>query len=105
MNSIFHARQFFINTEQILDILRAKKFDGFFTPFQPFFTGRLTSRRYNDPLKVIPEGSMVEYLTFQLGPRKAPKPLVSKKIFGAPKPEKGLNHYPIKRLSPLCMST
>ena len=26
MTSIFHARQFFINSEHILDILRAKKF-------------------------------------------------------------------------------
>ena len=37
MNSIFHARQFFINSEHIMDLLRAKKFDPFFTLFQPLF--------------------------------------------------------------------
>ena len=35
-----------------------------FPPFHPFFTARLTSEHYNDPLKVLPEGSMVEYLPF-----------------------------------------
>ena len=37
MDSIFHARQFFINSGHILDIFRAKKIDWFFTPFQPLF--------------------------------------------------------------------
>ena len=79
MNSIFHARQFFINSEHILDIFRAKKFDSFFPHFQSFFTTRPTSQRYNDPLKVIPEGSMVEYLP--VGPKGAPKTIFGKKYF------------------------
>ena len=60
MNSIFHARQFFINSGHILDIFRANKIDWFFTPFNPYFTARLTSESYNGPLKVLPEGSNVQ---------------------------------------------
>ena len=30
-----------------------------------FFTDRQTSYSYTDPLKVVPEGSMVEYLSVQ----------------------------------------
>ena len=93
MNSIFHARQFFINSEHILDILRAKKFDRFFIWFQPFFTTRPTSERCNAPLKVIPEGSMVEYLP--VGPKEAPQTIFGEKnISGL----KSLTPYP----SPLC---
>ena len=34
-----------------------------FSPhFSPFYPDRVTSESYNNPLKVIPEGSMVEYL-------------------------------------------
>ena len=49
--------------------------------FSPFFTTRPTSERYNDPLKVIPEGSMVEYLP--VGPKGAPQTIFGKKIFQA----------------------
>ena len=51
-----------------------------FSPnFSSFFTARPTSERYNDPLKVIPEGSMVEYLP--VGPKGAPKTIFGKKYF------------------------
>ena len=76
MNSIFHARQFFINSEHILDILWAKKFVDFSPDFSPFFTARLTSERYNYSLKVILEGSMVEYLP--VGPNEAPETIFGK---------------------------
>ena len=49
--------------------------------FSHFFTTRPTSERYNDPLKVIPEGSMVEYLP--VGPKGAPQTIFEKKIFQA----------------------
>ena len=49
MNSIFHARQFFINSEHILDILRAKKFHQFFTWFQPFFHHQADFRKLQRP--------------------------------------------------------
>ena len=81
MTSIFYARQFFISSEHILDILRAKKSIEFSPNFSPFFTARLTSERYNDPLKVIPEGSMVQYLPVE--PKGAPKTIFGKKIFQA----------------------
>ena len=93
MSSIFHAHQFFINSEHILDILRAKKWIQFSPHFSPFFTARPTSERYNDPQKVIPEGSMVEYLP--VGPKGAPETIFGKKnISGL----KSLTPYP----SPLC---
>ena len=79
MSSIFHAHQFFINSEHILDILRAKKWIQFSPHFSPFFTARPTSERYNDPQKVIPEGSMVEYLP--VGPKEAPQTIFGKKYF------------------------
>ena len=79
MSSIFHAHQFFINSEHILDILRAKKWIQFSPHFSPFFTARPTSERYNDPQKVIPEGSMVEYLP--VGPKGAPQTIFGKKYF------------------------
>ena len=51
-----------------------------FSPdFSHFFTTRPTSESCWEPLKVIPEGSMVEYLPF--GSNEAPKPLLAKNIF------------------------
>ena len=51
-----------------------------FSPdFSPFFTARPTSESCNAPLKVIPEGSMVEYLP--VGPKGAPKTIFGKKYF------------------------
>ena len=79
MTSIFHAHQFFINSEHILDVLRAKNEIEFFFQFQLFFPTRRTSERYNDPLKVIPEGSRVEYLP--VGPKEAPQTIFGKKYF------------------------
>ena len=79
MTSIFHAHQFFINSEHVLVILRPKNEIEFSPNFSSFFTARLTSERYNDPLKVIPEGSMVEYLP--VGPKGAPQNILEKKYF------------------------
>ena len=79
MTSIFDARQFFISSEHILDILMAKKSIEFSPDFSPSFPARPTSERYNDPLKVIPEGSRVEYLP--VGPKEAPQTIFGKKIF------------------------
>ena len=59
--------------------LGQKKSIEFSPNFSPFFTARPTSQRYNDPLKVIPEGSMVEYLP--VGPKGAPKTIFGKKYF------------------------
>ena len=59
VNSIFHARQFFINSGHVLNIFGAKKMIGFSPPLNPYFTVRLTYESYNGPLKVLPEGSMV----------------------------------------------
>ena len=72
---------FLINSEDILDIFRAKKFNRFFTPFSPFFTARPTSESYNDPLKVLTEGSMVDYLL--MGSQEAPQTIIAKKKFQA----------------------
>ena len=79
MTSIFHARQFYINSEHIWHILKAKKFNWFFTPFSPFFSTRPTSESYNDPLKVLTEGSMVEYLP--VGSQEDPQTIIDKKNF------------------------
>ena len=81
LTSIFHVRQFFINSEHILEILRVKNAIEFSPNFSPFFTARPPFERYNDPLKVIPEGSMVEYLP--VGPKGAPETNFGKKIFQA----------------------
>ena len=55
-----------------------------FSPdFSHFFTDRSTSKSYTDPLKVISEGSMVEYLS--VGSQGAPKIIIGKKIFQVPK--------------------
>ena len=83
MNSIFHARQFFINSGHILDIFRAKKLIDFSSPFNPYFTARLTSESYNGPLKVLPEGSMVEYLP--VGSQEAPQTIIAQKKISSPK--------------------
>ena len=80
MSSIFHARQFFIDSEHILHILRAKKWIDFSPYCSPFFTAWPTSASYNT-LKVIPEGSMVEYLP--VGSKGAPQTIFGKKLFQA----------------------
>ena len=69
MNLIFHARQFFINSRHILDILGAKKLKDFLPSFHPYFTVRPTFEGYNYPLKVLTQSSMVEYLRI---PKKPP---------------------------------
>ena len=54
-----------------------------FSPFfYPFFTTRPTSELYNEPLKVIPEGSMVQYLPVgsMEAAMEAPQPFLAKKI-------------------------
>ena len=65
--------------------LGQKNLIDFSPPFNPYFIVRLTSQRYNGPLKVLPEGSMVEYLS--VGSQKAPKPLLPPKKFQAPDPK------------------
>ena len=77
MNWILHTFQFPTNFEYELCSFKAKKFDWFFALFQPFFTTRLTSERYNDPLKVPTEGSMVEYLP--VGSQEATQTIIAKK--------------------------
>ena len=65
-----------------------------FSPhFSPFYPDRVTSESYNNPLKVIPEGSMVEYLP--VGSKEGPQTIIGQKKFSSPK---FLNHTP----SPLC---
>ena len=83
MSWIFHARQFFINSGHILDIFRAKKKIDFSPPLNPYFTVRLTSESYNGPLKVLPEGSMVEYLP--AGSQEAPQTINAKEKISSPK--------------------
>ena len=54
-----------------------------FSPhFHPFFTARPTSESYNNLLKVIPEGFMVEYLP--VGPKEAPQTIIGKKKYFKP---------------------
>ena len=54
-----------------------------FSPhFSPFYPDRVTSESYNNPLKVIPEGSMVEY--HPVGSKEGPKTIIGKKKFQAP---------------------
>ena len=54
-----------------------------FSPhFSPFYPDRLTSESYNNPLKVIPEGSMVEYLP--VGSKEGPQTIIGKKKFSSP---------------------
>ena len=73
--------------------LGQKKIIDFSPPFNPYFTVRLTSKSYNGPLKVLPEGSMVEYLP--VGSQEAPETIIGKKKIPAPQI---LNYTP----SPLC---
>ena len=73
-------------------------FHSFLAHFSP--PGRLPNAT-TTPWKVFLRVSWQS--TFQLGPMKAQKPLVAKIKFWGPKPERGLNHYPIKKLSPLCI--
>ena len=49
----------------------------FSPPLNPYFTVRLTSESYNGPLKVLPEGSMVEYLP--VGSQEAPQTIIGQK--------------------------
>ena len=79
---IFYDPQLSINSEHVLDILRAKKLNWFFTRFHPFFTTRSTSESCNDPPKVLTEGSMVEYLP--VGSQEAPQTIIGKKKIPAP---------------------
>ena len=51
------------------------KLIDFSPPFNPYFTARLTSESYNGPLKVLPEGSMVEYLP--VGSQEAPQTIIA----------------------------
>ena len=81
MNWIFQAREIYINFEHILYIFKAKKNVWFFTPFSPFFTARPTSESFNNPLKVLTEGFMVEYL--QVGSQEAPQTIIAPKKFPA----------------------
>ena len=83
MSWIFHARQFFINSGHVLDIFRAKKIIDFSPPLNPYFTVRLTSESYNGPLKVLPEGSMVEYLP--VGSQEAPQTIIAPQKISNPK--------------------
>ena len=57
---------------------RAKKDIDFSPPFNHYFTIRLTSESYNYPLKVLTEGSMVEYLP--VGSQEAPQTIFGKKF-------------------------
>ena len=76
ISSIFHAGQFFINSEHTLHILSHKNGTKFSPNFIPFFTARPTTKCSNNHLKEIPDGSMVEYLP--VGPKGAPKPFLEK---------------------------
>ena len=59
--------------------LGQKNLIDFSPPFNPYFTVRLTSNSYNSPLKVLPEGSMVEYLP--VGLKGTPQTIFGKNIF------------------------
>ena len=63
--------------------LGQKNLIDFSPPFNPYFTARLTSESYNGPLKVLPEGSMVEYLP--VGSQEAPQTIIAKSKFSSPK--------------------
>ena len=61
-------------------IFLGQKSSNDFSPhFSPFYPDRVTSKSYNNPLKVIPEGSMVEYLP--VGSKEGPKTIIGKKNF------------------------
>ena len=59
--------------------LGQKSLIDFSPDFSPFFTARPTSESCYAPLKVIPEGSKVEYLP--VGPKGAPHTIFGKKYF------------------------
>ena len=75
-------------------VLGQKSSIDFSPHFSPFYPDRVTSESYNNPLKVIPEGSMVEYLP--VGTKEGPKTINGKNISSP----KFLNHIP----SPLCIA-
>ena len=64
-------------------VLGQQNLIDFSPPFNPFFTVRLTSESYNCPLKVLPEGSMVEYLP--VGSKEAPQTIIVKEKISSPK--------------------
>ena len=66
-------------------VLGQKNLIDFSPVFNPFFTVRPTSESYNGPLKVLPEGSMVEYLP--VGSQEAPQTIIGKKNSRPPNPK------------------
>ena len=58
--------------DMLLSLCEVKKLRHFSPWISHFFTHSQTSYSYRDPLKLISEGSMLEYL--RLGPRKALEP-------------------------------
>ena len=77
MTSIFHAHQFFINSEHILDVLRAKNEINFFFNFSPFSPpGRLPNAT-TTPWKWFLR--VPWWNTFQWDLREPPKPFLEKK--------------------------
>ena len=73
--------------------LEQKSWIDFSPHFHPFFTVKPTSESFNDPLKVLTEGSMVEYLP--VGSQEAPQTIIAPQKISRPEI---LNHNP----SPLC---
>ena len=71
----------FLNT--YYTILGQKYAIDFSPEFGHIFTTRPTSESYNDPLKVLPEGSMVEYLP--AGSQEAPQTITAKEKISSPK--------------------
>ena len=96
MNWNFHAHQFSTHFNHILHIFRAKMFNYYSPDFSHFFTDRMTSESYTDSLKVISEGSMVEYLPVRS--QGGSKIIIVKIYFRPLKTLKSLTPYP----SPLC---
>ena len=85
MTSIFHACQFFINSGHILDIFRAKKW-LIFHPLStlislPGWLPKAITAPWKCSLRVQ------WWNTFQLGPKKPPKPLLAKKNSSSPDPK------------------
>ena len=72
----------FPSTLSIYNIfLEQKSLIDFSPHFHPFFTAKPTSESYNDPLKVLTERSMVEYLP--VGSQEDPQTIIDKKKFRA----------------------
>ena len=59
--------------------LEQKSWIDFSPHFHPFFTVKPTSESFNDPLKVLTEGSMVEYLP--VGSQEAPQTIIAPQKF------------------------